>query len=177
MEREDEVTLGAGEDERDGAVTLVKRLEMLPVVLRSLVRDRVTDLYDDAKLQVGADPCLLLEHLGIWPCPSQGNVAFLRNWIAYYPERHTRELKGTCLFRLLGGHIYPNAASCTMAELILPEHLALDIEERDLPFVQPHAPLHVVLEIFHKHHDRRKNALVNPSSRTMLRAVPHTRLV
>lgn len=172
MERDDELKFSACDRESNEAVTGVHRLETLPAELLVDVRETVARFYDNADLRPGDDPCRLFEYLEIWPCPLDCHRPYVRQRILYYPDRHSLEVRGAGLFELFGRILCPRASRAAMRELILPESVALCVDEKNLASVQPHAPIDLVEEIFFFHQRQLKKLTADPSSRTILRAVP-----
>lgn len=119
---------------------------------RQIVRDVVQRAYDTARESHCCDPRDLASGLGLRPCPTPTELAFIRDDVLHYPEDAPLVTRGLGIYRLLTQRISPPGAFFSvLSEMILPEPIAKVTPFCDLRLVQPHAPLGLVQSISMSH--------------------------
>lgn len=120
---------------------------------RHIVREIVTTAYQRAREPQCCDPRDLVESLlGVRPCPTRTEVAFIREGLLHYPDGATLPTRGLALYRMLAQGLCERAHYLpVMTELILPELTAKSTPFCELSRVQPHAPLGLVQAIYMSH--------------------------
>ena len=119
---------------------------------RHVLREVVAKAYEKAREQQCCDPRDLIDGLGVEPCPTRTEIAFIRDGVLHYPEHAALEVRGLAIYRLIAKIIWPRSHYLpVMTELILPEATARGTAFCDLPKLQPHAPLSLVQGIYMSH--------------------------
>jgi hypothetical protein len=123
--------------------------------------------YEAAREPHCCDPCDLAYGLGLRPCPTRTEVAFIRDGVLHYPEDASLPQLGLAIYRLLAKMLWPRYERLLferhattprlgdhfrlMVELILPEQAAKTSAFCDLARLQPNAPLGLVQAIYMSH--------------------------
>lgn len=119
---------------------------------RHILREVVAKAYQDAREPECCDPRDLIDGLGVRPCPTRTEVAFISDGLLHYPEDAPLATRGLAIYRLTAKMIWPRGNYLpVMTELILPELTAKTTPFCDLWRVQPHAPLGLVQAIYMTH--------------------------
>lgn len=126
------------------------------LVAATLPRKDVRHLVEGAYRRAGelhcCDPRDLSDALGLVPCPTRTEMAFVQDGVLHYPEASPLPRRGLAMYRLIAKHLWPTLNPFPlMLELILPEVTARSACFPELATMQPHAPIALVQSIYMSH--------------------------